>query len=61
MTRPNVRFSIVVFGAGLVYTLLNWIPGIEHGSGLNLPVLLISLGIMGATVLALDAAQIGSR
>jgi hypothetical protein len=46
MPRPNLRFSIIVFGAGLAYTLLDKIPVLRHDGGLNLPLLGGSLVLM---------------
>lgn len=46
MTRPNIRFSIVVFGTALIYTLISTIVGTGREHGVNLPLLLLSIIVM---------------
>jgi hypothetical protein len=47
MARPNLRFSIIIFGTALAYTVISWIiPRLPYQEGLNLPLLLVSLALM---------------
>jgi hypothetical protein len=48
MPRPNLRFSIIVFGGALAYILLNRvIPGIAHARGSD-P---LALGVLAIVML----------
>jgi hypothetical protein len=46
MPRPNIRFSIVVFGTALTYTLISTIVGAGREHGVNFPLLFISIIVM---------------
>jgi hypothetical protein len=52
---PPHRFSIIVFGTALIYTIINWLPGVEHPGSLNVPLLLVSLAIALVVAFALKA------
>ncbi len=59
--RPNLRFSIVIFGTALVYTLIDRALGADHQISVNPPVLLVSLAITVVTALALEKIHINSH
>jgi len=56
-TRPNILFSIIVFGTALLYTIINWLPSIRHENGLSPTLLLISLGVMSTAAIAATSLQ----
>lgn len=53
MARPNLRFSITVFGTVLIYTIANWIiPELSDHASINLPLLVFSLaGTIGVALM----------
>jgi len=57
----NVRFSIIVFGAVFLYTVITWVPGVAPENGLNLTLLLVSLGVMAAAVITIETVRPHSR
>jgi hypothetical protein len=61
MTRPNLRFSFIVFGTASLYTVLNSIPSWKDESGLSLPILLVSLGLALVMTLAFENGRTNHR
>jgi hypothetical protein len=55
--QENVRFSIIVFGAVALYTVMDWVPGIRHENGLSPTLLLFSFAVMAAAVFAIGTIR----
>jgi len=52
INRPNLHFSLIVFGTALIYTVLTWVAGASAASGLDLSrlaaALLVNIAVVGA-------------